>query len=127
MNSDELTALSPVTDPQRDIEPPPPTGRGRGRGRGDDRKKIVYKLTRPPIRHSTANLYTGRVNRLWGEGPKTRAPRGEGEVATLLYISVHSDIWRVTCSSLGGSNKSYLLAFVLCGVDFCRVTKACSR
>ena len=48
MNSDELTALSPVTDPQRDIEPPP-TGRGRGRGRGDDRKKIVYKLTRPPI------------------------------------------------------------------------------
>ena len=23
MNSDELTALSPVTDPQRDIEPPP--------------------------------------------------------------------------------------------------------
>ena len=51
MNSGGFTALFPVPDPQRDIRPPPPpTGRGRGRGRGDDRKKIVYKLTRPPIR-----------------------------------------------------------------------------
>ena len=31
--------------------------------------------------YSTANLYTGRVNRLWGRGPKTRAPRCEGEEA----------------------------------------------
>jgi len=31
--------------------------------------------------YSTANLYIGRVNRLWGRGPKTRAPRCEGEEA----------------------------------------------
>ena len=28
--------------------PPPPTGRGRDRGQGDDRKRIAFKLTRPP-------------------------------------------------------------------------------
>ena len=57
MNSDELTKVSPFTDSQRDIEPPPPTGRGRGRG--DDRKKIVYKLTRPPIKR----LYSQPLHR----------------------------------------------------------------
>ena len=79
MNSDELTEVSPFTDPQRDIEPPPPTGRGRGRGRGDDCKKIVYKLTRPPIRL----LYSQPLHRpgeptLGGGGPRRGRPEARG-------------------------------------------------
>jgi hypothetical protein len=78
MNSDELTEVSPFTDSQRDIEPPPPPT-GRGRGRGDDRKKIVYKLTRPPIQL----LYSQPLHRpgepTLGEGAQDEgAPRRGG-------------------------------------------------
>ena len=78
MNSDELTALSQthnvISNP-----PPPPTGRGRGRGRGDDRKKIVYKLTRPPIKL----LYCQPLHRpgeptLGGGGPRRGRPEARG-------------------------------------------------
>ena len=77
MNSDELTALSPITDPQRD--------RGRGRGRGDDRKKIVYKLTRPPIQL----LYSQPLHRpgepTLGEGAQDEGAPMRGGGGCLQY------------------------------------------
>ena len=42
MNSDELTALSPVTDPQRDIEPPPPLLVGVGAEDGEMTARRLY-------------------------------------------------------------------------------------
>ena len=75
MNSDELTAL--ITDPHLVIStpPPPPICRGRSWGRGDDRKPIVYKLTRPPRQP----IFT-KAGSTWrgGGGPRRGRPDAWG-------------------------------------------------
>ena len=84
---------------QETLTPPPMTSRGSGEDLTTSCLHI--RLTPPSQQHSTTNLWEGRVNLVWGKGAKTRAPRCEEEVATLLYVSIHSDSWRLTCSSVG--------------------------
>ena len=84
MNSDELTEVSPFTDSQRDIEPPPLLV---GVGAEEMTARRLY-ISWPghQSNYSTANLYTGRVNRLWGEGAQDEgAPRRGGGGNVIVY------------------------------------------